>query len=88
MTPADRGPAQAEPRRGRLSLEAELVETGGLLKPVCAADRQRALERMLAAKARVPPKPEQAMKTPEEQEGEAFDEVKAMRREYDQGRPR
>ncbi len=69
-------------------LEAELVESGVLLKLVTADDRERALERMLAAKARVRPTPEQARKSPEEQEREAFEEVKAMRREYAQGRPR
>ncbi len=69
-------------------LEAELVETGVLLTPLCGAERERALERMLEAKARVRPTPEQARKSPEEQEREAFDEVKAMRREYAQGRPR
>ncbi len=69
-------------------LEAELVEAGVLLKPVGGAKRERALERMLAAKARVRPTPEQARKSPEEQEREAFEEVKAMRREYAQGGPR
>jgi AbrB family looped-hinge helix DNA binding protein len=69
-------------------LEAELVESGLLLRPVCAADRETALERMLAAKARVRPTPEQARKSPEQQEREAFEEVKVMRREYAQGRPR
>jgi AbrB family looped-hinge helix DNA binding protein len=69
-------------------LEAELVEGGVLLKPVADVERQQALEQMFAAKARVRPTPEQAGKTPEEQEREIFEEVKAMRREYAQGRPR
>jgi AbrB family looped-hinge helix DNA binding protein len=67
-------------------LEAELVETGVLLKPLSAVARQQALEEMFAARARVRPTPEQARKSPEEQEREAFEEVKAMRREYAQGR--
>lgn len=69
-------------------LEAELVDRGVLLKPVADAERQRLLEQMLAAKARVRPTPEQARKSPEEQERDIFEEVKAMRREYAQGRPR
>jgi bifunctional DNA-binding transcriptional regulator/antitoxin component of YhaV-PrlF toxin-antitoxin module len=69
-------------------LEAELVESGVLLKPFSDVGRQRALEQMLAAKARVRPTPEQAKKSSEEQEREIFEEVKAMRREYAQGRPR
>ena len=69
-------------------LEAAATEDGILLRPVAAADREQALERMFAAKARVRPTAEQAAKSPEEQEQEIFDEVKAMRREYAQGRPR
>ena len=69
-------------------LEAEVVESGVLLKPVSDSGRQQALEQMLAAKARVRPTPEQAKKSPEDQEREIFEEVKAMRREYAQGRPR
>ncbi len=69
-------------------LEAAATEEGILLKPVEVVDRRQALERMFAAKARVKPTPEQAKKSPEEQEREIFDEVKAMRREYAQGRPR
>ena len=65
-----------------------MVEQGLLLKPVAAAERERALEQMLAAKARVRPAPEQARKSPDEQEREVFDEVVAMRREYAQGHPR
>jgi bifunctional DNA-binding transcriptional regulator/antitoxin component of YhaV-PrlF toxin-antitoxin module len=69
-------------------LEAELVEHGVLLKPVSNGGPQQALEQMSAAKARVRPTPEQGRKSPEEQEREIFDEVKAMRREYAQGRAR
>jgi AbrB family looped-hinge helix DNA binding protein len=69
-------------------LEAEVVEDGILLKPVSDVERQQALEQMLAAKARVRPASEQAKKSPEEQEREIFEEVKAMRREYAQGRSR
>lgn len=69
-------------------LEAEVVAGTVVLRPVSAAERQHALERMLAAKARVRPTPEQARKSPEEQEREIFEEVRAMRREYAQGRPR
>ncbi len=66
-------------------LEAEATERGILLKPVSVIGRTQALERMAAAKARVQPTAEQAAKSPEEQEQEAFDEVKAMRREYAEG---
>jgi AbrB family looped-hinge helix DNA binding protein len=69
-------------------LEAEVVESGVLLKPVLDGGRQQALEQMLAAKARVRPTPEQAKKSPEDQEREIFEEVKAMRREHAQGRAR
>lgn len=69
-------------------LEAEVVANGVLLKPVSDVERQQALEQMLAAKGRVRPTPEQAGKSPEEQEREIFEEVKAMRREYAQGRAR
>jgi AbrB family looped-hinge helix DNA binding protein len=69
-------------------LEAEVVENGVLLKPVSDIERQRALAQMFAAKARVRPTPEQAKKSSEEQEREIFEEMKAMRREYVQGRPR
>jgi AbrB family looped-hinge helix DNA binding protein len=67
-------------------LDAEVVEGGLLLKP--RAKRERGLERMLAAKRRVQPTPEQAAKSPEQQEREIFDEVRAMRHEHAQGRPR
>jgi AbrB family looped-hinge helix DNA binding protein len=69
-------------------LEAEVVERGVLLKPVSVVERDQALEQMFAAKARVRPTPEQARKSPEEQEREIFEEVKAMRREYAQRRAR
>lgn len=69
-------------------LEAKVVENGVLLKPVSEVEREKALERMFAAKARVRPTPEQAKKAPEEQEREIFEEMKAMRREYAQGRAR
>jgi AbrB family looped-hinge helix DNA binding protein len=69
-------------------LEAELVDNGVVLRPVSAVERERALEQMFAAKARVRPTPEQAKKGPEDQEREIFEEVKAMRRAYAQGRPR
>lgn len=69
-------------------LEAEVVEDGVLLRPVSDVERERALEQMFAAKARVRPTPEQARKSPEEQEREIFEEVKAMRRAYAQGRSR
>jgi hypothetical protein len=62
-------------------LEAEVLENGVLLKPVSDIERERALEQMFAAKARVRPTPEQAKKSSEEPEQEIFDEVKAMRRE-------
>jgi len=65
-----------------------VVANGVLLKPVSDVERQQALEQMLAAKGRVRPTPEQAGKSPEEQEREIFEEVKAMRREYAQGRAR
>jgi len=68
-------------------IEAEVVDGSLLLKPV-SDERQQALEQSFAAKARVRPTPEQAEKSPEEQEREIFDEVKAMRREYAKGRPR
>lgn len=68
--------------------EAEVVDGGLHLRPITAAEREQALERMLAAKARVRPTPEQAKKSPEEQERKNFDEVKAMRREHAQGRAR
>lgn len=69
-------------------LEAEVVDGGVLLKPVSGLEREQALDQMFAAKARVRPTLEQARKSPEEQERELFDEVKAMRRDYAQGRPR
>ena len=69
-------------------LEAQVTEGALVLKPVSVVDRRQALEQMFAAKARVRPVPEQAAKGPEEQEQEIFDEVKAMRREYAQGRAR
>jgi AbrB family looped-hinge helix DNA binding protein len=69
-------------------LEAEVVEDGVLLKPVSDVERQQALGQMFAAKARVRPTPEQAKKSPEEQEREILEEVKAMRREYAQSRAR
>lgn len=69
-------------------LEAEVVENGVLLRPVSVVERELALEQMLAAKAGVRPTPEQARKSPEEQEREIFEEVKAMRREYAERRPR
>jgi AbrB family looped-hinge helix DNA binding protein len=68
--------------------EALMVEDGVLLKPAAVVDREKALEQMLAAKARVQPTPEQAGKSPEEQEREVFEEVRAMRREHAQSRPR
>jgi AbrB family looped-hinge helix DNA binding protein len=69
-------------------LEAELVDNGVVLKPVSTVEREQALEQMFAAKARVRPTPEQAKKSPEGQEREIFEEVKAMRRTYAQSRPR
>ena len=69
-------------------LEAEVSEGALVLRPVAVVDRRQALDRMLAAKARVRPAPEQAAKSPEEQEREIFEEVKAMRREHAQGRAR
>jgi bifunctional DNA-binding transcriptional regulator/antitoxin component of YhaV-PrlF toxin-antitoxin module len=69
-------------------LEAELVERGVLLRPISKLERERALEQMFAAKARVRPTPEQAKKSPKDQEREIFEEVKAMRRAYAQDRPR
>jgi AbrB family looped-hinge helix DNA binding protein len=69
-------------------LEAEVLENGVLLRPVSGIERQRALEQTFAAKARVRPTPEQARKSPKKQEQEIFDEVKAMRREYAERRPR
>jgi AbrB family looped-hinge helix DNA binding protein len=69
-------------------LEAEVVDNGVLLKWVRDIEREPALEQMIAVKARVRPAPEQAKKSPEEQEREIFEEVKAMRREYAQDRSR
>lgn len=69
-------------------LEAEVVDGGLLLRRVADAERAQALERLFAAKARVRPTPEQAKKSAEEQEREIFDEVKALRCEYAQGRAR
>jgi AbrB family looped-hinge helix DNA binding protein len=69
-------------------LQAEVVDNGVLLRPVSDVERRQALKRMFAAKARVRPTPEQARKSPEQQEREIFEEVRAMRREYAQGRPR
>lgn len=70
-------------------LEAEVIANGVLLKPIADAAREEALGKMFAAKARVRPTPEQAKKSPEQQEREIFEEVKAMRREYaHQGRSR
>ena len=69
-------------------LEAEVVENGVLLKPVSDLERDKALERMFAAKARVRPTPAQARKSPERQEREIFEEVRAMRREHAQSRSR
>src|SRR5262245_8644680 len=67
-------------------LEAEVVGNGVLLRPASDLEREKALQQMFTAKARVRPTPEQAKKSPEEQEREIFEEVKAMRREYAQGR--
>jgi AbrB family looped-hinge helix DNA binding protein len=69
-------------------LEAEVVESGVLLKPVSDIERPQALEQIFAAKASVRPTPEQARKSPEDQEREIFEEVKAMRREYAPSRAR
>jgi AbrB family looped-hinge helix DNA binding protein len=69
-------------------LEAEVVVNGVLLRPVSDIERERALEWMFAAKARVLPTAVQARKSPEEQERAIYEEVRAMRREYAQSRLR
>jgi hypothetical protein len=65
-----------------------VVDNGVLLKPVSDIERQKGLKQMFAARARVRPTPEQAGKSPDEQEREIFEEVKAMRREYAPSRAR
>ncbi len=81
---------QNEVQSGRYSSPSEVIrEALRLLEEkkqlhrerVEMADRKQAVERMFAAKARVRPAAEQAKRSPEEQEEEIFDEVRATRRE-------
>ena len=64
------------------TLEAEAVEGGVLLKPVSAAERKAAWERIEQAMASVRPTAEQAAKPIEVQEQEIQEIVDEVRREY------
>jgi AbrB family looped-hinge helix DNA binding protein len=64
------------------TLEAEAVEGGILLKPVSAAEREAAWQRIEQAMASVLPTPEQAAKPIEVQEQEILEVVDEVRREY------
>ena len=68
-------------------LEAEAVQGGILLKPMAVVEREQAWQRVLDAMGSVvdtAPKPGQ---TPQEQEEEIAEMVKAFRREHVQDRP-
>jgi len=69
-------------------LEASLVEGGVLLRPVTVVDREAAWRRIEAAMANVRPTPEQAAKSPEEQEAEIVEIVTEARRELSAERRR
>ncbi len=73
-------------RDGAESGESAPLDMGEVIGE--AERRFRALDRLAKAKARVKPTPAQAAKSVEEQEREVFDEVRAMRREYAEGRDR
>jgi AbrB family looped-hinge helix DNA binding protein len=64
------------------TLEAEAVEGGILLKPVSAAEREAAWQRIEQARSSVRPTPEQAAKPIEVQEQEILEVVDEVRREY------
>jgi AbrB family looped-hinge helix DNA binding protein len=64
------------------TLEAEAVEGGVLLKPVSAAERKAARERIEQAMASVRPTAKQAAKPIEVQEQEIQEVVDEVRREY------
>ena len=64
------------------TLEAEAVEGGILLKPVSAAERAAAWQRIEQAMASVRPTPDQAAKPIEVQEQEILEVVDEVRREY------
>ncbi len=58
-------------------LDVEVVENGVLLRPV--SQRERAWDQVFAAMSRVKPTPEQATKSPEEQEEEVYEIVEEFR---------
>ena len=68
-------------------LEAEAVQGGILLKPMAVVEREQAWQRVFDAMGKVvytAPKPGQ---TPQEQEEEIAEMVKAFRRDHAQHRP-
>lgn len=69
-------------------LEVELVEGGVLLRPVPAGRREEAWRQVRDAMGGVRASPEQAAKSPDEQEAEILAAVDEARREYGDERRR
>ncbi len=68
-------------------LEAEAVQGGILLKPMAVIERKKAWQRVLDVMASVHAKQPPSDKTPQEQEEEIAEMIKAFRREHAPDRP-